>query len=273
MREIKNTKEIQELTLHIFKQFNTFCVEKGINFFLAYGTLIGAIRHNGFIPWDDDIDIWMLREDFERLVTEFPSWGKTHGLYINSPETVNRTYNRIHAQICSNNTKVVATNRIDNYEEGCFIDIFPIDGSPNDAVRRWIRLPHLQIIKNLGTISAVKPDAKNKSIKHRAISWAAAVLRCLNLSRIMGKYKNLARRSSYLASEYLQLPIAGRKGRNLLLPRDYFLPSVKKSFENMDVAVPKEYDKVLKVIYGDYMVLPPEDKRVSFHECQFFISE
>lgn len=273
MREIKNTKEIQELTLNILEQFNTFCVEKGINFFLAYGTLIGAIRHNGFIPWDDDIDIWMLREDFERLVSEFPSWGKTHGLYINSPETVNHTYNQIHAQICSDNTKAVATNRINNYKEGCFIDIFPIDGSPNSALRRSIRLTHLQIIKNLGTISAVKPDAMNKSLKHRAISWVAAFLRRFDLSRMMGKYQKIARRSSCLESEYLQLPIARRKGRNLLLPRNYFLPSVKKSFENMNVAVPKEYDKVLKVIYGDYMVLPPEDKRVSCHECQFFISE
>ena len=84
MRQVTDLKEIQYLALEIFKAVKVFCEEKDITYYLAYGTLLGAIRHKGFIPWDDDIDLWMKREDFNRFCKEFPVWGNKNGLYVNN---------------------------------------------------------------------------------------------------------------------------------------------------------------------------------------------
>ena len=88
MRQVTELKEMQSLALTILKGINEFCSEYKISYYLAYGTLLGAIRHKGFIPWDDDIDLWMKRDEFNILCENFQAWGLSHGLYINSIKTV-----------------------------------------------------------------------------------------------------------------------------------------------------------------------------------------
>lgn len=82
MRAITDLDELKAIELDIMKKVHEFCEEKKIWYVLTYGTLIGAIRHNGFIPWDDDIDIFVMRDGFERIEKEFPEWGKDHGLFL-----------------------------------------------------------------------------------------------------------------------------------------------------------------------------------------------
>lgn len=137
--EITDLEDVQNLQLGIIDKMDSFCLENNIRYFLAYGTLIGAIRHEGFIPWDDDIDVWMLRPDYDRFLEVFPAWAEKNGLFLNSPSTARR-YNRVFSKVCDSRTILVETDRRNEFEEGAFVDVFPVDGLP--ATRGGVHAPH-----------------------------------------------------------------------------------------------------------------------------------
>lgn len=275
VRQVTDLKEIQGLALKLLSQVDNFCKENQIAYYLAYGTLLGAVRHQGFIPWDDDIDIWMRRDDFKRLVSIFPEWGKAHGLFINVAQTVHKNYNRAHAQICLSNTTLIANDRRNAFKEGYFIDVFPLDGTPNNSVLRWIRLTHLQILKNIATLAAYRSDIKdNATTKTRLITVIASIFKNIDTQTIMLKYEEVASKSNCSSSEYLQiLTPAGRKGRNTLIRRKFFDSVRQMPFENITASVPMGYDQILRQIYGDYMKLPPIDARKPHHDFTLFIED
>lgn len=272
MRQVTEVKEIQAMALELLRLLDQFCAERCIEYYLAYGTLLGAVRHGGFIPWDDDIDVWVKRADYDRILAEFPEWGKSRGVFLNSPKTVAKTYNRIHSQICRADTKLIARDRVNDYVEGCFIDIFPIDGAPNNPVLRWLRMTHLQILKDIGTAAAYKVH-ENASAKAKLIGAAASVLRRLNTSKLMDRYGKVAAASDYDASAYVQVAYMSLHGRNKLLRRELFDKTTQRAFETMTASVPAEYDRVLTELYGDYRKLPPVEKRVTHHDYDLFLKD
>ena len=275
MRQVTELNEIQNLALNILIQVDQFCKENRINYYLAYGTLLGTIRHKGFIPWDDDIDIWMKRDDYRRMVSLFPEWGEKHGLFLNATQTVPMRYNRVHAQICLQNTKLVPNDRRNNYREGYFIDIFPLDGTPNNPALRWMRLTHLQILKNIATLAAYGGDLKNKKGgKDKIVAKLAKMMRNTDTQKVMLKYERVASRSKCDSSEFLQvLTPGGRKGRNTLIRREYFDTVSQKPFETITASVPTGYDMILRGIYGDYMQLPPIEARKPHHDFTLYIED
>ena len=132
MIPITELKELQEIELNIMKSIHEFCEANDIKYVLAYGTLIGAVRHDGFIPWDDDIDIHMPRNDYDRFVKMFPEWGKERNIEIVSSHTVGNEFPRDILKVCDNRTLLVAKNYKNNCKMGVFVDIWPLDKMPND---------------------------------------------------------------------------------------------------------------------------------------------
>ncbi|WP_293813031.1 phosphorylcholine transferase LicD [uncultured Phascolarctobacterium sp.] len=271
MRKVTELKEIQSMALDMLYNINLFCEEKDVRYYLAYGTLLGAVRHKGFIPWDDDIDIWMLRNDFDKFIKFFPAWGDKHGLYLNSIQTV-ETYNRVHAQVCLKKTRLKAKDRINNYEEGYFVDIFPLDGTPNNRYLRWLRMTELQILKNIVTLASYVPNKKkNNSI---IINNIAKIFKNINTRKYMYMYEKLAKKSSCSSSEYLQVLAPGRrKGRNIIMKSDLFSNEIIATFENIHAHIPESYHEILSSIYGDYMKFPPVELRKPHHDFTLEIEE
>ena len=116
--------EIKSVELEILKYIHNFCIENDIKYFLNYGTLIGAVRHKGFIPWDDDIDICMFRKDYEKFIDLF---SKDDGIYkILSLETDDKYYNNF-MKVINSKTKIEDERNYKTYDLGIFVDIFPID--------------------------------------------------------------------------------------------------------------------------------------------------
>lgn len=267
MRQITDIKEMQNLALIILDGINQFCEEKGITYFLAYGTLLGAIRHKGFIPWDDDIDLWMKREDFNRFCELFPAWGKGHGLYLNSVRSVDN-YNRVQAKVCLSNTTLKENDRVNPYEEGYFIDLFPLDGTPNNESKRKFHLTRLQFLKNIVTLSAYN------GMGNAAITALAALFRRVDAHKVLEKYEHVAEKYSCDKSEFLKVLAPGKKkGRDILIKTDYFAESVRIPFETKFALAPTGYDAILRQIYGDYMQLPPENARKPHHDFTLFMKE
>lgn len=273
MRQITDIKEIQALALNILKSFDAFCKEYDIKYFLSGGTLIGAIRHQGFIPWDDDIDVWITRQEFNKVVSLFPEWGKKRGLYLNSTQTT-PNYNRVFAKICMDHTHLESYDRHNSYEEGYFIDLFIIDGSPNNAFLRWARLTRLQLLRNIVTLSAYGADQlPNASKKAKIYGMLGKLFRNIDQYKYTCKFEKVASKSPCEGSDYLQIVVKNSKGRAILMPSEWFEKTELKPFEDIQAMVPVGYDAILRSMYGDYMELPPEEQRKSVHVFGIYIDD
>ena len=130
MKEL-NSKELQAATLELMKKLHDICEKINIKYFLAYGTLLGAVRHDGFIPWDDDLDIMMSRDDYNKLISYFEeNKGKLGSLELFTPET-NKDYPYMIGRVSDSNYVINTFNEKD-CGMGVFVDIYPLDGFGND---------------------------------------------------------------------------------------------------------------------------------------------
>ena len=133
MQEIKTVEELQKIELEILKYIDKVCKENNLTYFLAYGTLIGAIRHKGFIPWDDDVDIQMPRDDYNKLCDILK---EENGRYKLLDHKEGLGYIYPFAKVIDSNTRLIETGLTETVNMGVYIDIFPIDGTPNDFKKR-----------------------------------------------------------------------------------------------------------------------------------------
>ena len=269
MRKVDSTKELQLMALNILEKVSIFCRENNIQFFLAYGTLIGAIRHHGYIPWDDDIDIWMPREEFDRFIKIFPAWAKNNELYLTAPSITNH-YNKVHAQVCMEKTKKIEKG-VNDYKSGMFIDIFPFEGSPNNRLIRELHMTRLQLYKILSSITTIDESFFNGYKK------VFLIIRFLFLKidpqKFCIKYEKIARRYKVGDSDNVIFSLAYKHGRGGCIKANLFSKAVNMPFEDKKFPVPIGYDEILRFIYNDYMKMPPEDKRKGYHTCDIYIDD
>ena len=258
MKEL-SLKELQSECLNILKDVHNFCVTNEIKYSVAYGTLIGTLRHKGFIPWDDDVDIIMPRPDYDRFCKIY----KSDRFKLKCPE--NSTDCMIaFARVYDDKRTVVDHCRPWCWNEsGVWIDIFPADGVSDDyeAFRRdyqsiWKLFRHLVRARfSCGRIR--EEDSIIRVIKKVA-------KRCLFLNGFVAKWLN---RELVKRTRSIPFGETGHWGQ-LSSPDDpewhdikTFSSTILMKFEDMEVMVMNGYDEVLHQIYGDYMKLPPEDQR------------
>ena len=268
MKKLDSLEQVKSIELEILQAVHDFCDEYGMRYVLAYGTLIGAIRHNGFIPWDDDIDIWMPRNDYDRFEKEFPEWGKKRHLYIAGPNSTEYYLPRHMLKVCDDRTVLIEDKYKDYKTTGVFIDIFPLDNVPENKLKRslWSKYvrtyKYRSLAKNINTQSEV---FKRFSLPKRIFTVFAShgdikkvVSRFIKLS---GAYKDI--KTHYATVFYVQIPLSYEWN-------DIF-PAHLHTFEKYSFYIPKEYDKILKMIYGDYMKLPPEELRIPMHTANVYL--
>lgn len=268
-------QEVQKVNLEMMKDIHAFCVKNGINYSLAYGTLIGAIRHKGFIPWDDDIDIMMPRPDFERFSREYTSEKgyKLSSVYDNDTYV---NYTRVYDQ----DTLVVCPAKAAKYDIGVWIDIFPVDGISDDenlskkqfqqlrrytgTVMQWRKLLHA--IERGGIIVKVKSIIRLIQLwlvqKGGFPYWHKQVI---NICKEY-EFGTTKRCSSLVCIE------ANKFDRQEIFLTEDFSQFVLLPFETERFMVAVGYDHILTVIFGDYLQIPPKDKQVShiIHQWGFF---
>ncbi len=267
-------KEIQEYSLKVLLHVHEFCVAHNIPYSLAYGTLIGAVRHKGFIPWDDDIDIIMTRENFNRFMREYQS--DDHFKLV-SPEDKNCFI--AFGRVCDvKETLIVTRSPWCNYTTGVWIDIFPMDSiSDNEEEHRarWKKLARSW------TITGIARGAKANPINHynwqrpNYMIWVKKIIFCngIFVRRSIEKFIKKITSPKYANSSHCaQLACCDEWG---FYEKKDFEEYTTLEFEGHQLMVIKEYDKVLRQLYGDYMQLPPEDKRKpkQSHFIRFYLKE
>lgn len=262
MKEM-SLKDIQDLSLEILGKVDLFCTKTGVDYSLGYGALIGAVRHKGFIPWDDDIDLIMTRPNYSRFVESFNNSqiARDNGLKLYAPELGNSYYGI--AKICDmRSTRVRKYYQWTDDETGMWIDVFPLDSLPLDKGEKLRQ----QSARCFNACGARVPFSKEFGFKRHL--------------KILGKrllYYMLDRRvevAKYLEMVY-SLPSVGSTDFLCNFDSPYGVKDIhsiyvfstyeRVQFADKEVSIISCYDQYLKTIYGDYMQLPPESERVRKH--------
>ncbi len=257
-------EEQKKIQLKILKYTADICKENNIKYFLGGGTLLGAIRHKGYIPWDDDIDIMIPREDYEKLIELF-SVNENSDYKLLCYKNCDDYYYPF-AKIVNKRTKMEELKFNDIKEMGIYIDVFPIDFLPNNEkkikqiFKKYDKIYKLVAIQNARCLNKVT-ESKIKLFLKKLL---------LPIVRKPKVRKMLLKKIDKLAYNYKDTDkvacISGRYLEVEIMPKEYISDSILVDFEDMKFTIPVGYDEYLRKHYGDYMKLPPKEKQVAEHE-------
>lgn len=250
---------VQTSAIGILKAFISICQKHGLRYYALYGTCLGAVRHQGFIPWDDDIDVGMPRRDYDKFMhiaqEELPSQ------YFLQNYQTEKEYLQHFSKIRDTNTTFIETDVAHlHMNHGVYIDVYPLDGVPENQLFRKILYTRLKFLQ-LGIYGHYISDTRPLRLRSKIVRQVMKSLyKPVQLHR---KWHALAAQYDYDQSDLVCY--YGSKSRHLI-PREYFREGTEMKFEDLQVIVPGQYDKFLTTIYGNYMTLPPQEKQVSHHE-------
>lgn len=238
-----------------------YCEEHNLSYFLAYGTLLGAVRHKGFIPWDDDIDIIMPRADYNQFIKYF---NQSQDRYQVIDLSINEKYYLPFAKVCDTYTSLKEPVR-GALDLGVYVDIFPMDGLGNDKEKACKLLRSLAFTQNL--INAkLNPWHKSRSFVRNLI--------CSLISFFPVSIQTLCRRIE-AAGRLLSTVDEKYKGvmfykENEIFNAEWFASSEMLPFEGKLYRVPIGYHELLRTWYGDYMKLPPVEQQIGLHDLKAY---
>lgn len=262
MKEL-TIQEMHSAELDILKVIDGTCRKLGLRYFVAYGTLIGVARHQGFIPWDDDLDIMMYRDDMNKLVHYMEVHENEIAPYkIYTPDNNNKYPYGI-PRVCNTEFKVLHKNKAD-CDMGMFVDIYPLDpmgDTLEEGMADYKKIDRL--IRICYFLTDEKYAGANGTLKSiiKYPLYVYAKIRGLNF--YLNKILNISKKYWKNNSKYVGVTIWGDV--RYKYERSWFGRGIRMPFEDMMVLVPENYDAVLRCSYGDYMKLPPAEKQHPTH--------
>ncbi len=246
----KDMQKLKELEMEILDHFADFCQRHKLKYFLTYGSLLGAVRHKGFIPWDDDLDVLMLPDDYQKFLELYPK--EEHKRYILQNIDTEKYYHTIFTKIRMDNTCMVEKEwQYIKIHKGINIDVFPLFPYPDnkkDAKKLMFNLKLAQVL-------ASKNNKTNKLVNKILFGTLRIIPRRITnkwISKIVKKALNYPKEYHYYRSDELHDP---------LMKKEWYAKSLTVPYEDRKYTIPKEYDKILTTMYGDYMTPPPVSER------------
>ena len=272
MKEIE-LKEMQEIEYEILVGLDAICEKQGFRYILTYGTLLGAVRHGGFIPWDDDVDIAMPRTDYNKFIKfiednkhEFPIWEIVN---LNTQEKCGHTITRI-----CDKRYYLEFEENKEWKGGLFVDIYPVDGLGNDIgiAKKMIKIGRFWtrciLMSSHDSLKYYKLGIKKIT---RYPIWK--LCRIIGGRRFAKRIECLAKIYKFEKSDYVGTVTWKTDKNEFMYKREWFEKTEKIKFEKSMFRVPKDYHEMLKACYGDYMLLPPKEQQVGHHKYKVFSKE
>lgn len=267
---LDESRELKQVLLGIYKDFAALCDQYGLVYMLAGGSCLGAVRHRGFIPWDDDLDVMMPRSDYEKFI-DVCKQGKLGEQYELDYPNRHNDAKVIFLKILKKGT--VNEEIFDDnspFSKGIYLDVFVLDGVPRGNINQKIKgfianvLQFISILvfyaqypsKNLKKFMSLDKDLNKRYkikvffgiilsiIPHRYwVYWFDCFVSSSNVSKLVG------------------IPTGRKRYNGEIFPKEVYFPPQKAMFEGIEVFIPADYDTYLKNLYKNYMILPPVDKR------------
>lgn len=260
-------EEIHKGTLTVIEKFAELCDKLGVNYYVFYGSLIGAVRHNGFIPWDDDFDVAMMRNDYEKFVgycIENREELKPFALLCLETEP---KYPYAIPRFNDMRYNAVYENMI-HYDSGLFIDIYPLDEiDPEKLARKKFRKKQLRYMQYLSlAYSEHFSPSKTSKIRNLLKFPAYLIAKFHGKNYYINKLEKLAKKVAKQGSGFVACSVWDDLKENKRYAIQDFLNNKEVIFENITVRIPVGYDNILSCLYGDYMTLPPIEQQKPQHQ-------
>lgn len=249
---------VHKKDLEIISTFIQICNKNKLNYYIIGGTFLGAVRHKGFIPWDDDMDIAMPREDYNKFINIFNEENNLKLLNYNH----DNNYKYYISRLCDMNYEITENS---GNKTNLFVDIFPIDGFPKNNIIRKIhifRILYHRMKLSFYYSDTIDMNAKRSLFERILIKIAKSIKfnKIIKPSKEKKKLDKILEKYSFYSSKYVGT-IMGAYRQREIVPVEYFGKPTLYIFENMKLYGPEKYDLYLKHIYGDYMKLPSEEER------------
>ena len=266
MENNEKIKKVQETQMLILKVFVDICDHYNLRWYMIGGSLIGVLRHKGFIPWDDDIDIGMPREDYDKFVSlqnNFPIGFSLTDRYSD------RNWPFLFSQFVDNESEIIVHMNEQPRKCKVWIDIFPIDGLPSNSFVRWIHVKKILACRYLIQIPNIRTQVDThkvgRPLYEKLIIKMLHVLPIgflINVNKTQNKLEKLLRTHSFDSSNWAG-NMLGKYREKEVMRKEWWGNPVRLPFENMEVNCPSDSDKIETKLYGNYMKWPAEKNRVS----------
>ena len=260
--------EIKKIELDMLIKFNDFCQKRNFRYYLSGGTLLGAVRHKGFIPWDDDIDVCMPRIDYERFVKSF--YSETSRLQVKS--NILNNFSAPFAKMVDTYTFVNSTYSSSDIGTNLWIDIFPIDGLPENIELVKNIYEKCSFFRTILSLNDAKLGEGTTTFRKYSKFLLQPIAKLYGKKHCIDKIERIAKQYSYNESQYVGAITWGLYGVGERMLKADFEKSVEVEFEGYKFPTFSCWDSYLQGLYGDYMQLPPLEKRKT-HDMEVYISE
>ena len=255
--------EVKKIEFNILCQFADFCSQNNLKYYLGYGTLLGAARHKGFIPWDDDIDVLMPREDYNKFI-------ELTGYNPIKPNLETKLYRDCKnpniypfAKVIDTNTIVYEKGKSKKNISGLWIDVFPLDGYPENKADAQKLFDKYIKLRNLQDLATTCPMVVNQNLIKKLIKTLliAPIVKFYGVKKICRKIDLLAQTYSFAEYDKVADFTWGDNIDSYLLKTE-LEPSVEVEFEGRNFKAPAGWKQYLERLYGDWTQLPPENQRI-----------
>ncbi len=259
--------ELQKTLLEMLKEFVRVCEENNLTYFLVGGTALGAVRHKGFIPWDDDIDVAMPRNDYEKFLLLQDKFPKKY--FIQTYKT-DKNYILNYAKLRNSETTYIENYyQTANINHGVWIDIFPLDGMAK-KMKDPASLAYKVKYTWWNTYMMYLPSLKRKIhlktfFKDVSLTIVGLLFFWLNFLHLRNKWTNFIMQRIPYDSAVMVGNLCGINYKKEAMPKEIFQKGTAGVFEGVKVNLPYDYDRYLTLLFKDYMKLPPKEKQVGHH--------
>lgn len=256
-----NQDKLKGMLLDMLKWFHSFCEGNGLRYYALGGTMLGAARHGGFIPWDDDVDVGMPRKDYDKLAKLLEE-NPNERYVLETPNTSGKDCFYPFSKLYDTHTTLIENTKA-KIKRGIFLDIFPLDGIGKSLKESRKNYKNIDFTYNL-LLSKASAVSKGRSF-YKNVAVVVFKLIPINTKKILRKL--VEKCSRYAWEDCLWVGnLVGAWRFNEVMPKAYFGTPQKYTFEDAEIYGVENADAYLTSLYGDWRKLPPKEKRISHHD-------